>query len=457
MICKKKILAFCLIVSMLIGNVGFCFSVLAEDAVHSVVVNSNKYYLSVGESYTPTVTKTPSDLSITWRSSNSSIASVSQNGTITGVSAGYVSIGVQYLNENGYNTITKVLDLFVVDTVSLENNEEYYIANTQSGRLLAPNSNVPYDYVSVTTLLDVWQSRTQWRLYPKSNGGFHLLSFGGSGSLMKAFGTNIEVETEEGVSDEIFYVYRVTEGEHKGTYQITNNGKFVTQSTSNGVYLSETATEYSYWSFMKVEKRYAEIYAFDYPGYSTLGQVNNFLDTFYNLGYDTASNVNSDPDNVIESLTEWDDVLVYRGHGTPGALTFFDDYGEDNGLLAADINTMLVNAEYISSIPYNGLSSLRCVMYLGCTTGVQKNGYDLVTSTYEKGAHFVLGTTMKVYVDDSNNFLEGFLEECSNGGTIYDACEFGKYKAGIDYECYGDSGRYPITYIGDQYQKLEMS
>ena len=457
MICKKKILVFCLIISMLIGNVGFCFSVLAEDEVRSVVVNSNKYYLSVGETYTPTVTKTPSDLAITWRSSNSSIASVSQNGTITGVSTGYVDIGVQYLNENGYNTVIKVLNLYVVDTVSLEDNEEYYIANTQSGRLLAPNSNVPSAYVSVTTLLDVWQSRTQWRLQPQSNGSFHLWGFGGSGTLMKAFGTNIEVETEEGISEEKFYVYRVTEGEYKGTYQITNNGKFVTQSTTNGVYLSETATEYSYWSFMKAEKRYAEIYAFDYPEYSSIGQVYNFLDTFDNLGYDTANNINRYSYEAIESLTDWDDIFVFRGHGNPGALSFYGSLGEDHGLLAADINTIYVNAEYISSIPYNGLSSLRCVMYLGCSTGVQKNGYDLVTSTYEKGAHFVLGTTMVVHNGHSNDFLRGFLEKCAQGETIDLAIERAIYVAGNNPTYYGGTGEYPITYVGDVNQRLDMS
>ena len=102
------------------------------------------------------------------------------------------------------------------------------------------------------------------------------------------------------------------------------------------------------------------------------------------------------------------------------------------------------------------MSSLRCVLYLGCSTGVDYSDlfdtYNLVTATYNKGAHFVLGTTEIVYTDDSDNFLKGFLSGVSENKNLAECIQRGIDKAGTSVA--SDTGRYPIVYVGDTIQYL---
>ena len=76
---------------------------------------------------------------------------------------------------------------------------------------------------------------------------------------------------------------------------------------------------------------------------------------------------------------------------------------------------------------------------------------------YGKGAHFVLGTTKKTFVTDSDNFLKGFLDKLNEGGNIYDCFYEGLIKAG-KHNKYKDNnnpeGYYPIIYVGDTLQYL---
>lgn len=91
---------------------------------------------------------------------------------------------------------------------------------------------------------------------------------------------------------------------------------------------------------------------------------------------------------------------------------------------------------------------LRCVLYLGCSTGLDYSHstgiYNLVDATFEKGAHFVLGTTDTVNVAISNAFLEGFLSKIDDNGSILECISEGLSR----------SEGYPITYRGDTSQYL---
>ena len=85
------------------------------------------------------------------------------------------------------------------------------------------------------------------------------------------------------------------------------------------------------------------------------------------------------------------------------------------------------------------------------------NTYNLVDAIYEKGAHFVLGTTNSVYTSDSNRFLAGFIEKLNAGENIYNCFYEGLVKAG-KHDKYKDNdnpeGYYPIIYVGDTRQYL---
>ena len=155
-----KLISLSLIVSMITCVSINCFGLYGASTSYSVEVNFNKYYLCVGEQYTPSVTKTPSTLYVNWQSSNNSIAIVSNDGTITGVSLGNVTICLTYQNENS-NTVLEEFDLLIVDTRGLENNTSYHIANCATGRLLAAGVEEPDDYGDVVVLRNEWTDKTE--------------------------------------------------------------------------------------------------------------------------------------------------------------------------------------------------------------------------------------------------------------------------------------------------------
>lgn len=154
-------------------------------------------------------------------------------------------------------------------------------------------------------------------------------------------------------------------------------------------------------------------------------------------------------------------MFVSRGHGNAGIISFYDSDSVCTGALA--VNSSVCNRypvgddrAYIDAIEKNGFASLRMVLYIGCSTGVDitvgGRTYNLVDSTFEKGAHFVLGTTETVYTPDSNAFLEGFLSELlKNQSDIYTCIQSGVAKAGT---VPSESGSYPLYYVGDSCQYL---
>ena len=228
--------------------------------------------------------------------------------------------------------------------------------------------------------------------------------------------------------------------------------------------MSETISTASMWSIMAVEKRDADIYSFNYSYVDSDGKTktynssaNNtyFTSVMMNKEYNSYAFNNTSASSAYTYLCGYDDVFVFRGHGAPGLIGFRNSAGEFNGRIAADSAVSGHSANrYISSCEENELSSLKCVLYLGCNTGVNKvvSGYtyNLVTSTYNKGAHFVLGTTETVVVSASNNFLKGFVSGVSSDKRILECIQEGIETAGID-----STGRtYPIIYVGDIYQYL---
>lgn len=210
---------------------------------------------------------------------------------------------------------------------------------------------------------------------------------------------------------------------------------------------------------MAVEKKYADLFSFKYSGYDSTENNALYDDTFTDLGYDTYSSlVNKTPAKAYSYLCYSDDVFVFRGHGGAGRITFYDENGACLGRIA--VNSYVCsnsNSRYIESCSKNRLASLRCVLYIGCSTGVDyvhsSVPYNLVDSTFEKGADFVLGTTETVYTSDSNAFLNGFLTELSTSqSNIYTCVQKGVIKAG---NVSSESGSYPLYYVGDFLQYLD--
>jgi len=70
---------------------------------------------------------------------------------------------------------------------------------------------------------------------------------------------------------------------------------------------------------------------------------------------------------------------------------------------------------------------------------------NLVQSTYDKGAHFVLGTLESIPVNEAYSFLLAFLEYCSTK-NIYDCIS----------SILGDDPLFEAYYIGDSRQFLNV-
>ena len=89
-------------------------------------------------------------------------------------------------------------------------------------------------------------------------------------------------------------------------------------------------------------------------------------------------------------------------------------------------------------------------------TARSDDGYNLVDAIYEKGAHFVLGTTQTTYPEDSDNFLKGFIAKLNAGGNIQECIDEGLNEAGekVPYDD-NTEGKYPIVYVGDASQYFE--
>lgn len=89
-------------------------------------------------------------------------------------------------------------------------------------------------------------------------------------------------------------------------------------------------------------------------------------------------------------------LVVYRGHGEPGALRFHEVGGDVIGYLVANnnVNNYTDNKQiidtnyYINELLENELASVRCVLYLGCNTATDIKGtggyYNLIEETYKK-------------------------------------------------------------------------
>ncbi|MDO5292231.1 MAG: hypothetical protein Q4F05_05715 [bacterium] len=74
-------------------------------------------------------------------------------------------------------------------------------------------------------------------------------------------------------------------------------------------------------------------------------------------------------------------------------------------------------------------------MYVGCGTGVSykvgNTSYNLVSATYKKGAHFVLGTEDEVKTAKASEWINDFSYKASkSGSTIADCLSYANYYIG---------------------------
>jgi hypothetical protein len=194
---------------------------------------------------------------------------------------------------------------------------------------------------------------------------------------------------------------------------------------------------------MKVNKGEARLYGFNY-----VRDLNGKDNTFYTMskyeqietwldgiGYIATQDPNPNSSAAYTHLQS-DDIFLYTGHAEAARVTFCgvnnekDKIEEIKGMILAHSNMTTnfpnlyyPNKYYINTLTDNQLAGARCVLYLGCRSGnsyTNSSGtYNLVDETFNKGAHFVLGTTEQITNVQTDTWLEYFFNLVSYGFDIY--------------------------------------
>jgi hypothetical protein len=417
----------------------------------------------LGKTYTADFTKYPEDLEVTWVSSDTSIVTVTQTGVITPVSLGAANISIYYYDDYYGEDVEQYVTVLIVDSLGLESGNTYYIMNAGTGRLMASSSTETWEYTRVVTLADNWSQRSQWEIFQSNDGHYTFYGFGGSsGILLEAFGTSVELESQDGDESEKFHIYRIENGIYAGLYYIRQGDYYVAQDSNNNVYLTTVMGTNTRWSFMNVEKGWADFYGFTSSAMNgdsaTNSQAGHFESVMAALGYNANSADNAYASTAYNIMRMYDDVFVFRGHGEVGGISFYNSSGSNIGHIATTTLSNSGTYYIIGNLNDNALKDLRCVLYLGCFTGESGTGIpNLVDETFDKGAHFVLGTDFDIDSGDACNFLRSFLSCANLGMNISSSIEMALKAVGNNTKYTETNGTFPIYYVGDVTQNLSMS
>ena len=499
---KKKFLRSCfaLLLSMVllfggvrwdaaaIGDVSPFGPVTPPSAV-TFTVSAPRTVMTKGETMQMSYSATPSGGSVTWSSSNTSVATVNSSGIVTAVGIGSANITGRYIyNGTAYTDYVNIS----VYRNGIDHDYEYYIMNYQSKRLMAPvdsSDQVLTNVVTAPTTNVENNTLYEWKPIKLSNNKYKLKSVMSlNGQCLTAYVTNIALFYEDsGGADAQFTLTRVTTtGDYSGLYLIGldygETSMYVAQDGNNNVYITSSLTPNCYWSFIRASKLATHYIGYDLEGttFDTTTNASLFTNKMKygsnNLGYQSSAGTpNANAQNTYTYLQS-SDIFVYVGHGLPGMIVPYNSNNTDNGIVGASSNMTQAhtNDYYISNI--GSMNSCRCVIYMGCHTGEDSDdGYNLVDATFAQGAQFVLGTTAKISVPSMNLWIELFLTALDSGVSIKEAIEATKLENdGYIIEIPSNSARtvdgkptedyvevecneLPLYYIGDTVQYIDFN
>lgn len=353
------------------------------------------------------------------------------------------------------------------DVVGIEGGQTYYIKNLYTGRYLDVYGGQDVNGQNVWTYPFNGTVAQKWRSVRNTDGTYTFYAVVSSNNrVLDVTGTNVDIYNNTYPTDQKFTLVRDTTLSYGGTYNIKLGTQYVTEtiSTSNVCITSSASGLASMWSFQVVDKSDVDFYPFYYQNGSIL-----FIPTYFDtrgasstissqmgaLGYPTYTLTNCDTSSAYTYMQS-DDVWVFNGHGlengngTPlASIVFMDSSGNQNGYITP--NSAVCNGtsnRYIDSLTANALAPERSVLYIGCSTGktYTQSGisYNLVTSTFKRGAHFALGTTQTIDTSQSETWLKKFFEKARAGGTIRQCLDNANY-----YQSLG-----LLYYEGDVYAKF---
>lgn len=352
------------------------------------------------------------------------------------------------------------------DVCGIDTGTTYYIKNLYDGKYLDVYDGGDSNGTNVWTYTFDATAAQKWRVERNSDGTYTFYAVVSSNNrVLDINGTNADIwEYNSSLSRQKFTLIRNTTLAYGGAYQIKNGTKYVILNPGHEtVEVSSTggATN-ALWSFEPVDKGGADIYTSHYENgaflgifpthFDTRGAASTFVDKCSNMGYSSYHFTNK-PATTAHRYMKNDAIWVFRGHGLASSngepmatLCFFTDAGQNNGYLTASSNLFHGTKDAaISDFSANQLAKAQCVLYIGCSTGESYSGYNLVSSTFNKGAHFALGTTETTYTNETDKWTKKFFEKADTGATIRQCLDHANYYQSIGL----------LYYEGDVYAKLK--
>ena len=352
------------------------------------------------------------------------------------------------------------------DVVGIDSGTTYYIKNLYDGKYLDVYNGNDSNGANVWTYQFNATAAQKWRVVRNSDGTYTFFAVVSSNNrVLDVTNSNVDIWTHySSWTCQKFTLIRDTTLAYGGTYQIKNGSDFVISDIANDTVKLHSfgGGTNSLWSFEPATKGDADIYTSYYqdgdflwifPTYfDTRGAASTFIETCSNMGYNTFHFTNK-PAITAYNYMKNDSIWVFRGHGIsyvgdiPAAtIGFYTDDGTYNGYITA--STAIFNGTQdaaISALPSNALAKARCVLYIGCSTGVDYMGFNLVTNTFNKGAHFALGTTQTLKTSANDKWTKKFFEKAETGATIRQCLDHANYYQNIGL----------LYYEGDVYAKLK--
>ena len=354
----------------------------------------------------------------------------------------------------------------VNDVCGIDDLKTYYIKNLYNGKYLSVLNGTDANGTDVYTTAFSGAQSQKWKVNRNNDGSYAIQAVVSTNNrVLDISGTNVDIWVyNSSLSCQKFTLVRNETMAYGGTYNIKNGSNYVVVdiSTDSAVKSSVGSGLNALWSFEPVYKGEAKIHTFYYPEgtiwgsipsyFDTTGPVNTFIGKCGNMGYSSSNLTNTSAINAYGYLDD-ESIWVFYGHGLSSndhiplaTVCFKNGNGDDSGYLTANSNLFNRSIDRaIDSLQNNSLSSERCVLYMGCSTGCDYLGYNLVDSTFNKGAHFSLGTTETINIYQGTNWINKFFEKADTGATIRQCIDYANYNINLGL----------LYYKGDTFAKLK--
>lgn len=328
-------------------------------------------------------------------------------------------------------TVTYSTETESMDNIGIVQYAEYYIKNKHSMLYLTANGTT--DGSSIKQKPWTGSDNQKWRVKIHTNGYYKLYPANAPQKVLESIDgvntndTAMQLTAAANRTSQQFKFIRNWDG----SYQIVTRKSGDTRglcaldnNTSNGGTICHRAHSTNWvksddWTLEPVLKNDARIYCFTAGGgydINTATPAQQMLVPLQTMGYISYREVNEDHGIACGALS-YTGIWVFAGHGGAGALCF------KNGNIvttATEEDPVAINQK-----THNELAMLELAVFSACETGLDDttNDTNMVGLTYQKGAHFVIAQSDVLHDSLANDWLQKFLDNCSNGQTVYEAMD----------------------------------